>query len=344
MNKALDFLQEYKGKVNPQIEEFLQGKLVEMGGYGTEIKKAMETFIELAKEGKRFRGGLMYLGYKVAGGENEEEIIKASKFVEIFHVGLVVQDDVMDQDKMRRGKPTVHSVYADEHFGESMGVLVGDLCLSWAMEILLNSQFGQARVMAVMSEYQRYFERVVVGQMMDVSAGVRGEVSGDEEILQILQMKTAEYTGVLPLVAGVRLAGISDESELNKYREYGVNLGWAFQIMDDMLSIFGSDIGKRVGNDLTEKKQTMLVRYLREHGSVEQVKVLDKVWGKKEIEEEELEAVRKAMRESGAYDYVKGEGEKYVEKAKRVVGELGVDGDLQEVMNEMVEYMRERIK
>lgn len=344
MNEALEFLQEYKEKVNPELERYLQGKLADVRKMGKDVERTLEALIEISRGGKRFRGGLMSLGYKVAGGQDEEKILVASKFAEIFHLGLMVQDDVMDQDETRRGQPTVHMMFEPLHYGEAMATLVGDLTYAWGMEILLESGFEQSKVMGAVSEYQRYFERVVYGQMMDVAAANTGRDLGKEEILEVLRAKTAEYMGVLPFVVGARLAGVHDEQVLELYREYGLNLGWAFQIQDDVLSVYGQEeIGKPVGSDLREKKQTLLVMHIREHGTKEQLEELNLAWGKANLSMEDVERVRKVMKMAGSYDYVVGEGKKYVDQGKGLIGRLTEDSELQVIMKELIEYMIERV-
>ena len=215
---------------------------------------------ELAAGGKRMRGLLTILGYELAGGKDEKEIVKAAVVMELFHLGLLIQDDVMDRDELRRGVKTIHVRYPDLHLGEAVANCVGDLTFGWGMEIISKLNIQSSKVVAAMSVWGKYFARVGYGQILDVM-----KVADQTTLLNILALKSGEYSCVLPLLMGATLGGAQAEL-LTKLTGYGMELGWVFQLRDDWLADFGESqkTGKPVGNDRREGKKTLATMYGRE--------------------------------------------------------------------------------
>lgn len=205
--------------------------------------------------GKRLRPVLLLAAYALA----KEDFTPALPFaaaLEMVHTYSLIHDDLpcMDNDDLRRGKPTCHKVY-----GEGMAVLAGDGLLSLAFETM--AQSGHPRALAAMRELAlRCGTRgMVAGQCADLTAE---ETGGDERLLSYIhQHKTADLL-TAPLVMGLTLAG-ADESLIAAGRAYGQNLGLAFQIIDDILDVTGSEaaLGKHIGKDAQEHKCTWVSMY-----------------------------------------------------------------------------------
>ena len=169
--------------------------------------------------------------------------------MELLHAYLLIHDDFMDQDDVRRGGPTLHRALGGDHLGQSLAILCGDLCESWAYQL-----FGGASPLAA-----RTVEQVILGQMADLRAP-RGRELTDGEILDVQRAKTGTYTFELPLHLGATLAGAAPPL-LEALSAYARPLGMAFQIADDLLGTFGSpeQTGKPNASDLREGKRTLLV-------------------------------------------------------------------------------------
>ena len=193
-------------------------------------------------------------------GKDEKEIVKAAVVMELFHLGLLIQDDVMDRDELRRGVKTIHVRYPDLHLGEAVANCVGDLTFGWGMEIISKLNIQSSKVVAAMSVWGKYFARVGYGQILDVM-----KVADQTTLLNILALKSGEYSCVLPLLMGATLGGAQAEL-LDKLTRYGMELGWVFQLRDDWLADFGESqkTGKPVGNDRREGKKTLATMYGRE--------------------------------------------------------------------------------
>ncbi len=267
--KLSDFVALFKPKIDFELELEFKRRLVEVKEISPELVKIVEMMRELAVGGKRMRGLLTILGYSintqyaVRSDQIEHELIRAAVVMELFHLGLLIHDDFMDQDDLRRGVATIHSRLSDRHIGESIAVLAGDYTFGWGVEILANLKseiLKSSQIIGAIRVWGKYFTRVGYGQTLDVL-----KTADEESLLQVLALKSGEYSCVLPLQLGVALGGGSEELMECVY-QYGMELGWVFQLRDDYLAEWGDShkTGKPVGNDRREDKHSFALMYGKE--------------------------------------------------------------------------------
>ncbi len=244
------WLGEYKREIDGRLEEFFEEKKEELGKIDSKVGKLVGQLEEIGLKGKRLRGFLFLVGYGIGQGWEKlefervpEKIWRGSMGLELFHLGLLVQDDVMDMDEERRGVKTIHKRYEDLHYGEAMANLGGDLCFAWAGELL--SELGEE----VWQKWSRYFERVVMGQIMDVK--MQNEKCKMKNYLQVIRLKTGEYTGEMPLVLGC-LAGGGGRKLAERLGGWGLEWGIGFQLRDDLLD--GDGMVELIGEARTKKR------------------------------------------------------------------------------------------
>jgi geranylgeranyl diphosphate synthase type I len=249
------FTQTYKPQIDIAIAEELENRLTEVGKISPHLAPVIEAIKELSVGGKRLRALLVILGYQLAGKEINTEIIKAGTAIELFHLGLMIQDDVMDRDEKRRGVATIHTRYDDRHLGETIATLAGDYTYGWCSEILSSLELDPTIVNQAMRVWSKYFVRVGYGQTLDSMA-----IADNETILKILSIKSGEYSCVMPLLIGATLGG-GDQTLLSGLEQYGMELGHVFQLRDDWLGMYGDPdkTGKPVGHDQREGKHTYAV-------------------------------------------------------------------------------------
>lgn len=271
----MNYVGKYKEKIDQAIEQEIEKRLKEVKEISPHLVPVVTAIKELSAQGKRLRGLLTILGYEQAGGRVNRAVIKAAVAMEIFHLGLLIHDDFMDRDDLRRGVKTINARYVDKHFGESMAVLAGDYTFAWVTEMLAELELPTELVLQAVKIWAKYYRRVGYGQTLDVMAEQR-EVS-DEEILEVLALKSGEYTCVLPLQLGAALNG-ADEKLQRELFDYGIELGWVFQLRDDYLGEFGNSglTGKPVGNDSREGKKTFATMY----GSKKTLEAIREHWQK----------------------------------------------------------------
>ncbi|MEV6032621.1 polyprenyl synthetase family protein [Nonomuraea sp. NPDC052116] len=257
--------------------------------------------------GKRVRPQLCYWGWRGAGGGDGDEIITAAASLELCHAGLLIHDDIMDGSELRRGRATVHRSLAGLHrgpgsdaFGQAGGILLGTLSLAWSDTMLSSCGVEPHRLRAAHHVFDTMRTEVISGQYLDVLAQLRSGASVDEA-LTVIRFKTAKYTVERPLQIGGALAGASLEL-LESYSRFGLPLGEAFQLRDDVLGTFGleSETGKSALDDLREGKHTVLVAHAVLRATPAQLAHLKSWHGNPELTEERAEELRQILRDTGA--------------------------------------------
>lgn len=236
---------------------------------GAHVDIAEEVLRGLLAEGKCVRSSYLYLGWQ-CGAQPTEATVRAAASLELLHAFALVQDDVMDESDMRRGRPSAHRAFQRWHherglpgssarFGESAAVLLGDLCLVWAEQMLRESGVGATALSRAWPRYDAMRTELAIGQFADLVNDSAGFPSL-HDVLDVARRKSGNYTVRRPLEIGAALAGC-DDTVLGVLGRYGEAIGEAFQLRDDLLGVFGAPetTGKPTGTDLIARKATTVV-------------------------------------------------------------------------------------
>jgi geranylgeranyl diphosphate synthase, type I len=326
--EALELLKKYKKRLDVCLNKYFEEKIKKAGKSHPLAKEAVRMIADFTMAGgKRIRPAIVYYSYLAAGGRNDDKIVEASMSIELTHSFLLIHDDIIDKDKKRHGVSTIHERYKaigkriapgkdGVHFGNSMAMLAGDMAEAMANEIIFASRFSSDVIIRALDKFQEIVYNIVPGEMLDVMMEIRGK-SSEKEVLSMYEGKTSSYSFEGPLHLGAVLAGIRDGKIFESYTRYAMPLGKAFQIRDDILGVFGNEkkLGKPVGSDVIEGKQTLLVIKALELGNKKQKEAVRKYLGKKDLKKNELEEFRKIIQESGALDYCQKLSEKFVSEA-----------------------------
>jgi geranylgeranyl diphosphate synthase type I len=254
------------------------------------IDPAVGGFARTARDlvmvgGKRLRPTFAYWGWRGVIGPRAplDPVLPALAALELMHTFALIHDDVMDGSATRRGLPTAHRVFAARHvrgaghgdpdrFGEASAVLVGDLCLVWADQLLARAELPATTLFAVRSWYDRMRVEAVAGQYLDVLGETTPHDWTLDRALLVARHKTASYTVQRPLQLGMALAGRAKPGTEEAYGQYGLAVGEAFQLRDDLLGVFGDPAvtGKPFGDDLRTGKPTALLMLARRLATPEQ--------------------------------------------------------------------------
>lgn len=238
--------------------------------------------------GKRIRPVFAYWGWRAGGGDEPlEGVVPALAALELLHAFALVHDDVMDCSDTRRGRPTAHRSLAAAHqrarlggdphrFGEAAAILAGDLCLVWADQLMGRSLVPPQRLAAARRAYDRMRVEAIAGQFLDI-LGEHAPVWTVDQALRTARLKTAGYTVIRPLHFGVALSGSTGGVLPAAFTRYGVAVGEAFQLRDDLLGAFGEPTvtGKPAGDDLVQGKPTVLLQLARKRATAAQLAQLD---------------------------------------------------------------------
>src|SRR6516165_5848930 len=290
---------------------------------GADLRPGAESIAGLLAGGKRLRPAFCYWGWRGAGGPDGPEIIKAAAALELLHAGALVHDDLMDASDTRRGQPSVHRQFEARHagrgwhgsaaaFGMGAAILLGDLLICWTDEMFHASGLPPDALRRGRPVLDRMRTEVFAGQYLDLL----GQAIGDETVagaLRVVEFKTAKYTIERPLHLGAALAGagldpagdggpVGDGSLAAAYTAYGLPLGIAFQLRDDILGVFGdpAQTGKPAGDDVREGKRTVLLAIARSRATAAQARVIDRYLGDPLLDEAGTAEIRAAITGTGA--------------------------------------------
>lgn len=294
------------GRVDAHLEQLLLAEEERWAAIDARLGRAVALLGDFVLAGgKRLRPSFCAWGYLGAGGRDiDPPVLDAAAALELLHAFALLHDDVMDGASTRRGRDAMHRRLARDHvtagwngearrFGEGMAVLVGDLAFAYA-DRLLSGAGPAAR--GVWDELRI---ELTMGQLLDVSLAASGDVDLDTAG-RIAVYKSGRYTIERPLHIGAALGGRLDELGPH-YTAFGIPLGEAFQLRDDLLGVFGdADVtGKPVGDDLREGKPTVLLALGRTLATGAARAVLDRV-GAADLSPEEVDRIREVLVASGA--------------------------------------------
>ncbi len=302
-------------RVHKELESFLEGQQPVLDAVGDELLPILDAARTLLAGGKRLRPAFAYWGWRGAGGADCSEIVQAVAALEFLQACALIHDDVMDDSDTRRGHPSAHRKFAGLHrtaqwvgspesFGIGAAILLGDLTLTWADEMLFSSDLPQDALVRAKPVYDRMRTELMAGQYLDLLEQARGGGSVDRA-LRVARYKAAKYTVEGPLHLGATLAGAPPEL-LTQYSAYGIPLGEAFQLRDDVLGVFGDPAvtGKPAGDDLREGKRTVLIAVTEERSNPSQQALLNRHLGDPHLTADGIDKLRGLIDETGALSFV----------------------------------------
>jgi geranylgeranyl diphosphate synthase type I len=354
---AKQYLTQYVQQANEALEDYFQEKKkLALEVTEDEVRKTdipnqmMGVYQDFCKGGKKLRGSLINLGYLSSGGKNNKEIIKTSIAIEIIHAFLLIHDDIMDKDEIRRGAKTIHLRYQDfynknlskgeaNHYGLSMAIDLGDCGAFMGMEIIAGADFPGENKAKALKFLGNVLLRTAFGQGLDVTYELTENISEDD-VMRVHLNKTAHYTISGPLSVGALLAG-ADKKTLEAIKKFGVPVGVAFQLRDDELGLFSSKetLGKPIGSDVREGKITVLRIKALEKANKKDEKFLNYAYGNRKLTDEEVERVRKITEETGALKYSQKLSRKLVEKGKKFVPKITSDPEYQDTLLNLADFI-----
>ncbi|MEO5833010.1 MAG: polyprenyl synthetase family protein [Nakamurella sp.] len=246
--------------VNAVLQDVLQQHRHEVAAVDTRLLPLVDRLIRFAGTGgKRLRPQFLWWGWRAAGGDPEgaraDAAWASAASLELIQASALAHDDIIDNSDIRRGEPSLHVAV-----GVSPALLLGDLALAWADDLFTDGAVALGAPAEAFAAWRGMRTEVIAGQLLDLTAD-----GSAADARQVNRFKTAAYTVERPLHLGAALAGGSAEL-VTALRGYGVHLGQAFQLRDDLLGVFGDAAvtGKPAGDDLVEGKQTLLLAVARD--------------------------------------------------------------------------------
>ncbi|GAA2939623.1 polyprenyl synthetase family protein [Streptomyces enissocaesilis] len=301
------------------VEEVLSGFLLDRTHHATHepdlssLALALQQF--LAAGGKRIRPTLTLVGWHIGGAHGSHRAaLHLAASLELFHAFALIHDDVMDSSDTRRGQPTVHRAFAQQHggtpqaadqYGEGAAILTGDLALIWSDQLLHQGNPTPQQLAAVLPLIDDMRTEVTLGQYLDLTLTGNPTRADVASALRVIRYKTAKYTIERPLHLGAALAG-AGQHLLQALSAYALPLGEAFQLRDDLLGVFGTPAttGKPALDDLREGKATVLIALTLNRASPRQRDQLHRLLGCPTLTEDQARTARHLITSTGARDLV----------------------------------------
>ena len=357
MNKDVfkKYYLEEKEKLNKKLAEFNKKLVLEDNKI---IKENLEYFSNLNSDGKLVRGCLVNLGYYLLK-DNREYSNDLALAYEIFQTAILVHDDIIDHDTLRRGKDTIHyanykkyNKYSKDkeeltNFTNSIALCMGDYGLYSANKIISTAYAKDKNLAKILNYFNDTVLNTIKGELLDVVLPFQSKNTKlskkylTDSIMDIYRLKTAHYTIIGPLSVGLILGGAS-EDKINEISNFAEKVGIAFQIQDDILGIYSDEIGKVVGSDIKEFKQTILYAYIS--GTRYKDELL-KYYGKDKLNDKIVKRVRELFEISGALKYSADMMNKYYDESIEVLNSITwIEKDKKEILEGFVDYLRNRNK
>ncbi len=317
----------------------------------TGIDAAPEVLTEFVDGGKCVRSTFMYLGW-LCGGPPDPAALRAAAGLELLHAFALLQDDVMDDSPLRRGRPAAHIRFAGWHrdrglpgsadrFGCSLAVLLSDLCLVWAEQMMRESGVAPDALNRAWPHYDDMRVELAVGQFADV-ANDAGALPTLDAVLDVARRKSGNYTVRRPLEIGAAMAGREDL--LEALGGYGGLVGEAFQLRDDLIGVFGSPevTGKPAGGDLAERKATSVVVAARRMAEPSVRREFDDLTDAAELSDADVEHWRTLIAATGAPAWIEDMIAQRVDAALGLVDGARLDSVVADRLQRMADLCTRR--
>jgi geranylgeranyl diphosphate synthase type I len=358
-----------------RIEEFLSERSPTLSAIAPELIPFVDYSADLLRGGKRFRALFCYWGWNAVGAGREQfdplealepprdlaSVVDVAAGLELFHAAALVHDDIMDNSDTRRGMPAAHKRFESLHrdngwtgaapdFGRSGALLLGDLLLSWSDELVeqgLALLDSRAAANAARAEFNRMRLDVTAGQYLDILEEHSWRSSPDREQLarahRVLVYKSAKYSVEAPLVVGGSMGG-GTAVQLDALRAFGLPLGIAYQLRDDILGVFGDPAvtGKPAGDDLREGKRTVLIALARADLPATASRLLDELLGDAQLDGEQVRMLQKTLVDTGSVDKVERLIAHNLELARAALAEAPLERSAREQLGQLAETVVNR--
>ncbi len=289
-------------------------------------------------KGKRFRPILCLLVYYSLSGVFEKALPAAAS-IELIHNFSLIHDDIEDQDEERRHRPTVWKLW-----GVAQAINAGDgmhVFANLATLRLKKRNVTDAKIVEVLHILNETVMTLCEGQFMDISYEDRTDVKS-KDYLKMIYCKTGALIESAAEVGAV--LATEDRTVINLFKDFGRDLGMAFQIRDDIIGTWGDpeNTGKPKGSDIENRKKTLPVIYAFENSAKDERKILEEIYNKDRLDSGDVDFVISLMDEKGAYKYAVKKASNYEKSALNKLGELSLQNEAEEKLLTLTEFLIRR--
>ncbi len=346
------WLKEVAARVESRLSEFLQDEQDRWSNLDSDLNTPLGELTRLVSAGgKRLRPAFCYLAFVGVGGdENSKQLLDVQAALELLHASALLHDDIIDGSSTRRGEPTSHTRFIAKHsyskwagearrFGEGAVILIGDLAFVYADQLMTGVNLITSKI------WNEMRIEVNIGQYLDLLGSAQRE-RDLTKAERVCRYKSGKYTIERPLHLGASLATPEQvDLLLEQLSSFGLPLGDAFQMRDDVLGAFGDNsinlTGKPIGDDLREGKPTPLLALAYDRATKSQREMLDKV-GDPQLSQQELEKIQQAIVDTGALAVLEAKIASLVERSVVAITQSSLNETAINRLTELAEFIAAR--
>ncbi|MEU1123376.1 polyprenyl synthetase family protein [Streptomyces sp. NPDC005899] len=331
-----------RARVDRELERFVEAEIEALVAVDAALAPLGDALSSVTAHGKRLRSSFCYWGWRAAGQPDSDAMVRAAASMELVHAAAVVHDDIIDRSRLRHGLPTAHvalrEVFPDgprrSARARALAMLAGDLLMAWAGQLFATCGLPAAYLARARGLWGIMARELIAGEALEIlHTAAEPDVARS---LKVIRYKTAKYTVEHPLLIGAALAGA--ERDLREvFSAYGLPLGEAFQLRDDLMGLFGepATTGKANTDDITGARPTALIALARQAATPAERGELSGALGRAELTAGQLEQVRAVVERTGARRRVEAMITERVALATGALRGAGLSGDARLAMTHL---------
>jgi geranylgeranyl pyrophosphate synthase len=341
-------LDRYGAVIEERLRKFLDEATKEAGDYHPFIGKVYADIEEFVlRKGKRLASCSTLLTYKGYTGTVDERILKICVGVELYRHAILVHDDLVDMDESRRGGSTLHKKFMnsyspyDNRFGDGVAVFAGNIVYALAVRALMESGFPEETINMVLRLTSEGYRDVNESQILDLLFEQK-DVSVDE--WTVMASKRAATLFIVTLLTGAILAG-APEADLQLLSEAAENMGYSFDIQDDIIDSFAKkeEYGRSTCLDISKNKKPLHIIYALNSEDPKKAEALKCLLGKQFLSYGEKDLARQLLRESGGLDAAKQASKKHAQQARDFITQTSLTDDVKEFFSSFIQYIEDSL-
>jgi geranylgeranyl diphosphate synthase type I len=340
----------FKSRIDDVLRDFLAEEADQLLAVDPDLKPVTAQLQSAAGHGKRLRAAFCYWGWRAAGQPDSEALVRAAASMELVHAAAIVHDDLIDDSPLRHGLPTAHVALEAALGGRrqdrpaaarSLALLVGDHLIGLAGQLFATSGLPSAYLARARPLWAALTRDLIAGECLEILR--TGGPPDTGASLKVIRYKTAKYTVEQPLLIGGLLAGAAPALR-EGLSAYGLPLGEAFQLRDDLLGLFGDPerTGKANLDDLRTHRPTALLAETWKAADAAQRRQLGLVLGRRDLDGTHLEHVRELMLRLKSPDRVEEMIHARVERAARALDGIDVPPPARRALGELARQAADR--
>jgi len=341
-------LDRYGAMIEERLRTFLDDAVKEAADYHSFIENVYSDLEEFVlRKGKRLASCSTLLTYKGYSGKVDDRILKVCIGIELYRHSILVHDDIVDMDNLRRGKSTLHKKFTDRYnpyntrFGEATAIFTGNIAYALATRAIMNSGFPEKKVARVLLLLSEGYRAVNESQILDLLFEHK-DVDVNEWL--VMAGKRAASLFKVTMLTGAIL-GDAPEKELSLLEEAAENMGYSFDIQDDIIDSFApkEEYGRSPCLYISKNKKPLHVIYALDSADQTKSEALKCLLGKQFLNMGEIELARTLLRESGGLDAAKQTSKKHAKQARALISQTSLTEDVKEFFNSFILYIEESL-